>query len=91
MAYGHAVLPSALKTASASSFPPFGAVWRGPLGSLSTLRSSGHPETTQDSLTSGCHSLAGIETRWVPSRAFAISSQFMLLSFQACLAQPRPC
>lgn len=39
MAYGNAVVPSALKTASASSSLPFGAESRGPLGSLSTLRS----------------------------------------------------
>jgi len=52
--------PSAAETASAPSFLCFGAESCGPSDSLSTLRRPGHPDTTQDSLTSGCHALAGI-------------------------------
>ena len=89
MAFGNAVLPSTLKTASTFSSLSFGAVWHGPLNSLSTLRSPGHPGTTQDSLTSDCQSLAGIDTRWVLTRAFAITSQFMLPPSRLALAQLR--
>ena len=49
-----------------------GRVFRGsitrPAGSLSTLRSAGHPDTAQDSLPAGGHLCrAGLITRWVPN------------------------
>jgi len=50
MVFDALVMPSTLKTVSASSSLSFGAGSHGPPCSLSTLRSSDHSETTQDSL-----------------------------------------
>ena len=58
------VSPSAQKTASAFSCPTFRGWIARPVCSLSTLRSSGHPETTQDSLAGADHaSDPGLVTR----------------------------
>ena len=51
------MLPSAVSTASASSMWSFGARSQRPTRSLSTLRSAGYPDTTQDSLPAGGSSL----------------------------------
>ena len=91
MAIVAAVLPSALKTASASSSLSFGAESRGPPRSLSTLRSSGRPETTQDSLA---ERLPAARRDCPPGGSFRglsrFSSQLIASSSQAFLAQPRP-
>ena len=45
-----------------------------PAPSLSTLRRSGHPDTTQDSLpAAGQRYRAGLKTRWAPSQGFSSS------------------
>ena len=83
MASGFAVLPSSLKTLSASPSLSFGAESRGLSHSLSTLRSAGRPVATQDSLTNGCQPSGGVGTRWVRSRAFAWVFSDHASSFQA--------
>jgi hypothetical protein len=58
-----------------------------PARSLSTLRSHGHPCTTQDSLPAGGPPwLGGTRTRWVPSRGFHSG----LLRHRFLLAQALP-
>ena len=57
---GAAMMPSALVTASASAmFTNFVAQSRGLQGFLCTLRSRGHPRTTQHSVPAGWPTLAG--------------------------------
>jgi hypothetical protein len=84
MAYGLAVMPSGLKTPSASPRLSFGAESRGLPCSLSTLRSPGHPGTTQDSLTDGCQPPDGIVHPQGSNKDFRmllLSSCFLLPGF----------
>jgi hypothetical protein len=60
-----------------------------PTGSLSTLRRPGRPDTTQDSLTSGCLPLAGIGYPVGSVEGFRLASQFMLPPPRLVLTQPR--
>lgn len=68
---GISMLPSAIYKASASTLRTFrGSITR-PIHSLSTLRSAGYPNTTQDSLpVDGWPLPGGVSTRWV---SYAIS------------------
>jgi hypothetical protein len=60
-----------------------------PVRSLSTLRSSDHPETTQDSLIVDGQSFRfGVGYPTGPFKGFCIGFSVHASSFQACLAQP---
>jgi len=75
-----AMLPSARNTASApsNSFQFRGSITR-PMHSLSTLRRTGLPATTQDSLpAAGLLCRAGLNTRWVPLQGFRWRSCHLL-------------
>jgi len=83
MACDIAVLPSAKKTASASSSLSFGAGSHGPPYALSTLRSLSRPSATQDSLSGVCQAPAGVGHPVGPFEDFRIRISAHASSSQA--------